>query len=440
MILTEIGLVLFFFWNITALTCFIYTKDIASPLMLTIAGVGVYFSDIFISYYRFEIVTIYVLILLSIILICFMCYSKKGNQNQENSAYGIVKTNHLKFSTVLLWLISIPSIIAQVYLVLKFGGFDGYIPAAKMGTKYFHGLGPLKTIISTYFPISLFYFAMLICSKPKKLDISIFILHFLIFILIAVLTLSRGTLLTQFVFMILIWHFLKQKIQPIFIGTSLLFLLIVASIYGTIRESVTYKEGSLNLNWGKKCENCEWNYGKEKYKTEWSYAGLFPLKKLLDAKKIKKQYGATYITILTNFVPRAIWANKPSPGGVVFTNHYAQGYYEPYSHFATGIIPEAIINFGYEFGLIFALLQFWIIIIILSRLHIKKFLNRQNLSLNINKVRNTIIFVYVIHAVGHIFIAEITSLVIGILIKVFVIYVVSILLRLKFYPKSYKST
>ena len=82
----------------------------------------------------------------------------------------------------LLWMATLPAILGQLYMIHMFGGISGYVVAAKWGTKYFHGLGPLKTLIATYSPISLLFFAIIMnfrCSRYLKLFQSTLLYSFL---------------------------------------------------------------------------------------------------------------------------------------------------------------------------------------------------------------------------------------------------------------------
>ena len=73
----------------------------------------------------------------------------------------------------------------------------------------------------------------------------------------SLLTLSRGTLLTQLVSLMLIYHFSKKQISGIKVACILVTLLCLASVYGVVRETVTYDDRGLMLNWGESCSSCD---------------------------------------------------------------------------------------------------------------------------------------------------------------------------------------
>jgi oligosaccharide repeat unit polymerase len=283
--------------------------------MFSVVALGVFFSDIFISDYPIEIVLIYLLLCITVVLVSFV-YTKRKIPNYRASLRA--PTLNISGASVVLWCLSLPAIAAQLYFIYLFGGLDGYITAAKHGTKNFWGLGPLKTLVTTFYSINLLYFGLLINSKKDLISCFIFSIHFTTFIFIALLTLSRGTLLTQIIFMALIFHFSHKKIGLTKAVIGLSILLAVASVYGVLRESVTWDNRGFKLNYGNVCDTCDQS-NKEYYKSEWSYFGLFPLQRVIEAEDINVQYGLTYVTLFTNFIPRKIWPDKPDPGGVVLT-------------------------------------------------------------------------------------------------------------------------
>ena len=66
--MTEIGLLLFLIWCVSVTFIFFVTRDIASPQMMFMASLGVFFSDIFISQYNLYIYAIYILLLFVVLL------------------------------------------------------------------------------------------------------------------------------------------------------------------------------------------------------------------------------------------------------------------------------------------------------------------------------------------------------------------------------------
>jgi hypothetical protein len=61
--------------------------------------------------------------------------------------------------------------------------------------------------------------------------------------------------------------------------------------------------------------------------------------------------GWTYMAAVTNFVPRVLWSSKPLGGGPALKNMISPGSYvvgeEGNSSLTTGLMTEAMMNFGY---------------------------------------------------------------------------------------------
>ena len=59
--------------------------------------------------------------------------------------------------------------------------------------------------------------------------------------------------------------------------------------------------------------------------------------------------------------------------------------YDQYSHFATGLIPEAIINFGHVGGIIFGFVKLLVILTFMSAIHLNYFFKKQQTHMTIPK-------------------------------------------------------
>jgi hypothetical protein len=423
--MTEVGLLIFLIWCVSVTFVFFVTRDIASPQMMFMASLGVFFSDIFFSQYNLYIYAIYILLLFIVLLttVIYFQYTPK-NHNFHYDLHKNKQVNAPYFSLSIFWILSLPAIIANIYLINMFGGLEGYMMAAKYGTREFHGLGIIKSIISTYYPVSIFYFAYVIKNINSRKVYFFFALHFSIVVIMAILAVSRGTLLTHILAMILVWHYGKSRVKPFTIVSSLGIMLVSAALLGVVRETYSVSEGEVDF--GLK--------GKEVVlKSTWSILGVYPLETMVEAEHIEKKFGLTYLTAITNFVPRVFWPEKPDPGGVIFTRDYAKGLgYDDYSHFTTGLLPEAMINFGSTFGLLFGVFQLFVLLIFLSNYHIKNFIIKRSAMRTDYEVFMTIIYVYSIWHATMLLTGEFTSITIGWLIKIITLSLVYLILRISF--------
>jgi oligosaccharide repeat unit polymerase len=415
--MTDIGVIIFAVILILSLIILKSTKDIVAPPMIMLGISFIYFLDIFFSDYQFNVYVIYVLILLIILssLIPYSSIRKKTKFFPLKNSYILPKTSFSVF-----WILTIPAVLAQIYMIQMFGGIIDFSIAAKHGTKNFAGLGILKSLITTYYPISLVYYAYLINGKTTFFSKVLYVVHFSIFVTLAILSLSRGTLLVQILLMVLIWHYSKKRFSTFSMVSFGFILLTTASLYGVVRETFTFDQD--NFDFGLESR-------EEKFKSVWMIVGLFPLDVMLSAPVIDKQFGMTYITMFTNFVPRSIWPSKPDAGGVVFTRDYTGDMYGGFSHFTTGMFPEAMINFGLGFGVLFGVLQLLLILHLLSRFHIKKYLVKDT----INPEKDLIVLLIYLNLLwsgANLLTSEFTNIIVFTIIKVFSIITVYYVIRL----------
>lgn len=418
--MSEIGLIFFFFLIIILIYSFILLKDPASPQIMFLVKFGVYFSSIYFLDYRPDVYLIFVLILLVIFL---MSSFYLFNLNKF-----IINTNHTEIKkklilpTKIFWLMSLPSFLATYYLVNKFGGFsqlfdqDGLLEVTKLRTSFFaSGLGALKTLISTFYVVHIYYFSYLINLNYKKYKITYILygFHFLIFLFLATISFSRGTLLGMFVLMGLMWHYERKRISSFMIVAGLSSLMFIALVLGVVRETVTFSNGDFSLNYELKQDGLK--------KTPMTY-GTFPLQTMLDAEKIDKQYGLTYLSGITIFIPRSIWPNKLDTGGVIFTKDYTNLYNE-FSDFTTGMFPEAMINFGVIFGIIFASLQLILLIYWLNSLYVKIIYKNKNNVIYHKDIFELLFYIHTLAAVTGLLIGEFTNIFKGWVVQLVVLYI-----------------
>jgi oligosaccharide repeat unit polymerase len=399
-------------------------KDLFAPLSFAVAICGLFFMDIFLNNYDLSIHIVYLIILLSLLLTSGIYFIKNRKKEVKTSKKNILKYTLVNWSysnriILIFWILSIPALLSQLYLINMFGGIFEYAIAAKIGTKEFSGLGPLKTIINTIYPVATFYYVYILIVNTNTKQKIIFLIYFSIVLTISLLLLSRGTLVGQILTMIIIYHLIKSRLSLIKISTVIISLLLFVSIYGVVREN--FKLDSDGINLGLATQN---NF----FKSEWTEFGVFPLEKVLANVNIQPSYGMTYITVFTNFVPRIIWPEKPDPGGVVFTRDYAPGLYDEYNQYTTGIFPEAIINFGKIGGIIFGFIQLLFSMLALSYMHLKYF-NKKFIIDNPNKIFYLLVYVYCLQTIPFMITGEFTNMLYTLIVKIITVYFVFIITR-----------
>lgn len=408
-------------WAMLFFYSVLITKDFFSPPVMFSGILGVFYADLFLNNHDLDLLSIY-LSMLCVVVIGSYPYIKIFKIKSVKSQNNIINTIH--FPAMRLWILAVPAIVCQLYMIFDFGGLAGYLIAAKFGTREFYGLGPLKTIISSIYPLGMISFCYYINSAlevRKRFFVSVFFFQVTV-IVFAILTLSRGTLLNYFIIMMICWSVLVRKISPKFILAALTFALAMASVYGVVRETFSVAGGDFKFGLESR---------DEFIKTEWTEFGTFPLSKVLQPNSNEISYGLTYVTLFTNFIPRAIWPNKPDPGGVVFTRDYSPGLYDEFNQYTTGLMPEAIINFGIIFGTLFGLIQLFALMYFSSVVSIK--IKKSNIfnSSSCKRVYYTVAYAYFLWAAPFFLTGEFTNVAIGLVIKFIYLYLYYLFLTRK---------
>lgn len=235
-------------------------------------------------------------------------------------------------------------------LIDRLGGVDGYMASISLRVKEWQGLGIYLFFLKFMQVINLLYFFLIIkihgVNKSEKIG---FVLNLIIFMSISLLSGSRSALLVNFVLMAIIYYYVVHRFKIrffLFVGIVLLF---IAMLLGAVRNGLSYHDGELITGLSGETSN------KKMETSNFSY-GLFPLKVISETNYVKSyKYGSTYLSAITNLVPRTIWPDKPDTGGVVFTNEY-YNVHNGYSNYSTSFIVEGILNWGVFLGIVMAYL------------------------------------------------------------------------------------
>ncbi|NOX50261.1 MAG: oligosaccharide repeat unit polymerase [Gammaproteobacteria bacterium] len=386
-----------------------------------------FFGDIFFHDYSLEISLIYVFLIMSFVVVLMSFVAILGPNRLGSAINSFDGTHHnndvLVVGYKLFWLFSIPALVSQVWMIQLLGGFEGYVNSLELRVVTHRGFGWLTSIIRTFSVINLIYFSYLVTRNNRnKRDIAKYVLHFMIFLFLALLTGSRGSLLVNLVLMFLIYHYSVQRISLRWLISFAVSLVLAASVLGVVRQNISLHEGVLVLGLSKESQNTK------KMSFKWAKYGLIPIDLVLKAENVKKHYGFTYLTFFTNFVPRTIWPTKPDTGGVVLTKEYTGNAWGGYSNLSTGILAEAIINFGPFMGLLVGFLQFSVMIGWVLRYYIRF---RRRMMLNspyqfIYSVR----FAYVSWAMAGLIVGEFTNTMVSLAIQLITVWVAHRLIRL----------
>lgn len=364
--MTEVGGWLFVAWLACGVTAIVCVRDMFSPDKLMLAALGVFFADIFVSPYPPLVGGAYALLLLALLVAVLATQTAagpaahlEGPPRALSATADAAPVRHRTF-----WLLSIPALAAQFGLVAHFGGIIGYINALPMRVITFQGLGWLTTIVQTYSVINLLYFACVVTSRRTGGGAFVpYGLHLMLFLVLALMTGSRGSLLVNIVLMAMVYHHLVRRVSLRSLAALAASALLVASVLEVAREGVSFGEEGLVTGLSESRE------ARSSLGFAWTTYGTQTLDLVFRPDDIRRHNGFTYLTALTNVVPRAWWPDKPDTGGVVLTKELTGDAWGGSSHLSTGILPEAIINFGPAAGMCFGLVQFGLLVALLQLLY-----------------------------------------------------------------------
>ena len=239
-----------------------------------------------------------------------------------------------------IWILSVPAIASQTFMLLRFGGLEGYINILNMRVVEWRGYGWANTLISTMAALNLVYFSSgLLCKRSNRWIL--FGVHLIITLTLGVLAGSRSNLLNIFVMQLFAYHYLKRPIKLPVAVMLVTFLILVAFVAGVVREGIKIDDGKLTTGL---------DYGNDVLKVDSFYYGVKPLSLIAEAKPVSLAYGSTLVSLITNVVPRTWWPGKPDSGGVFFTKVYTDDEWGGSSNMTPTFLGEWIINFGFVAG------------------------------------------------------------------------------------------
>jgi oligosaccharide repeat unit polymerase len=332
-----IGYVLFSLSMLVGIVAVFTNHDLFSPAKFYLLYLVVFFADIFRSPYLNEIYVTY-LLLLGIAGVAVILEAEfAGTSGLSRLATFRVPDQPSRRVVVVLWILSCLPLLAQWYMIQRAGGLTPYINSLGMRVLEWRGLGPVRTVLAQLPILNAFYLAVLLRSEDQRIRRwGIFAIHLTLVVFLGLLSGSRGGLLYSVLLLVVIYNYLSRPVRPRFAIPLGIALLATAIVLGQARNRFRISERGLRtgLEGGVESDQQTFRYG------------LIPLELVYARDPRQLQWGLTYATAITNFVPRKIWPEKPSSGGVVLTRDYTGDRWRGASHLAPGVIGEGILNFG----------------------------------------------------------------------------------------------
>lgn len=405
--------------------CFAGNRDIFSPGKFYHMSLTVYFADVFLSEQNGYVCAIYlgyILLGMGISILEAYTVSKSGTVLTRPQPSGMLPPRFV----VILWGLTIIPVLAQLYLIQITGGLASLAMTIAHRVGEWRGLGHLVNLIKLIAPINLVYFAvgLVYMKRHSGLWWLGYILHVFVFVVTAALLGGRGFVLGQVVLIMVIYHYLRRPVKLRYAIAGGALLLVIAGFLGTVRN---------NLSRLQSLDDISHMHGDTLNLRMFSY-GVNPLNAVFEREFTDYQYGRTFLTPVTNFVPRKIWPDKFESGGVVLTKFLRGRHYTGLSHMSTGIVTESILNFGRPLGVLWGFLLLTVVIVLLTRLY-ARLLAALEESGRFSRIWLVLVYTCVAGIGGSLLFGELQSQVGGLLMRLILLSTVLLALRVRLFPR-----
>jgi oligosaccharide repeat unit polymerase len=305
---------------------FLLNRDILSPGKIIFAFTFLFYLGVFLGDVSDLTVFAYLFLMVALLVVAFV--DARAALNARITMRDIPVGKY-----VVLFLLLLPALFLKVKMVVDEGGLIAYLMSLAFRVAEFEGRGWILVVFSSVQVIYVYlcYVFMLDCRKTA-LKILVFLLSTGVFLFICFTSGSRSSLLMPLVTILIMRHYLVRRINVVaVVGCSCLFLFFIA-FYGAFRNDFGGSDFS--------------RFTLEELNYAHFYYGTNPLEILASNDVNDPLLGATYATLLTNFIPRAIYPEKPDTGGLLFTKIYTGDQWGGMSNLAPGSFVEGIMNFG----------------------------------------------------------------------------------------------
>jgi hypothetical protein len=249
-----------------------------------------------------------------------------------------------RFFAAWMWVLTLPAILAQFYLIVRFGGIEGYVNIIGNRVVELRGFGWAKTLMSTITVFNLVYFAVGLTRPRRRTWWLLYVVHTLVLVFIGLLSGSRGGILNIFAMQLICYHYIRRPVTLKSAVPVAAALIVAAMVLGVARQGIKYDDDEIQTGI---------RDTSEVFKLSIFDYGVIPLEIIVETNQLRLAYGSTLVSLVTNVVPRDWWPDKPDTGGVFLTKEY---------------IGESIINFGWILGTVFFLATYqWMMLMVVGR-------------------------------------------------------------------------
>ena len=404
--------------------CFSCNRDIFSPGKFYHGALTVYFADVFLSEQSGYVYGVYLGFILAGM---FLSVAEAYTFAKHRRAFlgGTPSRMVPARFVVVLWGLSFVPVLAQGYLIHRTGGLSSLAMTIAHRVVERRGLGPLVMFIKLIAPINLIYFTVGLAYRKRRPNLwwLLYGLHSVVFVVTGLLLGGRGFVLGQALFMMVIYNYLRKPVKFRYALVAGVVLLTIAAFLGTVRNNLTRLESLDGLG----------DMQGETLNLKMFSYGTNPLNVVLSREFTDYQYGKTFLTPVTNLIPRKIWPEKFESGGVVLTRFWKGRSYTGLTHMSTGLVTEGILNFGYPLGTVAGFVILFLVMLMTLRWYarLRWHLNRQG---GVRLAFLVCIYAYIVQIAGGLLCGEFQNYIGGFLIRLFLLSGLVLILRLRMPP------
>lgn len=335
-----------------ATTTWIRNADVFSPVKIGLAYMVLYFEPIFSTEcdYRLHLLYLGLLGVLytaarrePIITPRDWVQTPRGNTEPIDRWFA--------FTIVSLCALTIAAVGYKMHDAITMGGIRELAVATKLKVSGIRGLegSYLRVILFELIPyLNLAFYLILFAtnrlhSKSWKI---LFLCHLAIVSGMGILSLSRGGAFLPLVSYLILRNYCERKVSP-FLAASACVTLVVLALFMGIARNHFYFERSGQINFG-----LDKGRNESIFESTSRQYGTLGLQTLVEGGVRKLSYGTTFLSLLTQPIPRSFYPAKLETGGVFYTRYYLNDQWRGASYATPSIIGEFVIAFGWAAGLI----------------------------------------------------------------------------------------
>jgi oligosaccharide repeat unit polymerase len=225
-------------------------------------------------------------------------------------------------------------------------------------------------------------------------------------ILMGALSGSRSSLLNIFLMQFIVYHYVRSNVSVAKASLLAVALMLTAMTLGVVRNTIRYSAGEFSTA-GASTDTFSF--------AAFTY-GVYPLEVIATTQYMPLAEGSTFLSAVTNVIPREIWPQKPDTGGVFFTENYLEDAWQGYSNITPTFLGEWLINFGWFAGIIGYMTSFGLLLYFTVRYYFYVLREASSDSSELVAI-DVVIYVHFLLAVVGLMVGELTNVVVTLVVS-----------------------